>query len=151
MSQVRDDLIAARDLLVRDGWTTDFLVTSDGRHCAVGAVLAVVNGTWSRPTEYAVGYMNIIDMALIREELLANGKGYVTIKRVTPRVQAALDVLAAQIPEHRGKSKNSWNAVATYNNASFEETVLDMFNNAIASLTEVEAAAATLPEVTVTA
>jgi hypothetical protein len=121
MNQTLRDLTAARDLLVKDGWCRHYLYEFEtGRHCAVGAIVEVTG-------------VPIADAFFDRDAAF-----------VSPRVNAALVALHEHLPaEDRSwsppfYSENVvWDQIANYNNGTFEGSVLDLFNNTIAALTEV--------------
>jgi hypothetical protein len=126
MNQTLRDLTAARDLLVKDGWCQQWLYDrSTGQHCAVGAVLRVTGmaSPWRRwHFDRDAAYLDA-------------------------RVNAALDALYEHLPAsakrcewwHGVSVHVKWGQIAKYNNGNFEGTILDLFNNTIAALTEVAA------------
>lgn len=98
-----DILIQARELIASpEMWSQGELVTEDGAHCAIGAVIAA---RLNRPRDCAV-----------------DGWQYRIV------VAPLLKKLAAHIPGTRG---DPWCRVAAYNNHHSHEEVLRVFDAAI--------------------
>lgn len=117
MSQVLRDLTAARDLLASKGWIQDWM-EMHGKHCAVGAIVAVADG-------YTVN-------------------DYST-KIAEPRTAQAIASLAELIPEGESVDPDPettlWNRVAHFNNTHTEGEVMELFNRAITAETEIASVA----------
>ncbi len=130
MTQVLNDLTAARDLLQEDGWCSGLFKNKQGSHCALGAVY-----------EPLVSWVD--------------GSGAYYPKEVytihnDSRVSPVLDALYAAVPEpFRQRTAREFNecyprgevpfgdlrteTIAAYNNRTGESSVIEMFNVAIAA------------------
>ena len=122
-------LQAARDRLVRDGWTKRTLADWEGKHCAVGAVMDVT--LLSEKDEYVKFDRDI--HALTAEE-------YVAISFLASLVPPVLDPYGAYNPHPPLDYQRDVLKVTTFNDSSVSfNRVLAWFDDAILAAKEAEA------------